>query len=520
MRHSILLVTQDDDVAACVAAALSQYTLLLSKSEEEALDLLADNEVALALIDDAISGYDGRELFASLNLQHPAIAGILLIHTPENEQLRASFEAGFSGVAIKPLKPVHLQKVVRQAFDRITLQAENIQLRTLLPLYKLAEQFLASTDEQGVLDCLLATIEQLTDAKNISIMLYDESSACLRIARAKGLDQGVIKSIRMQPGEQIAGWVFAEGKPVILNKEDQYHSIFAPFLKRNDIVSAISYPLSVRSHILGVLNISLTSSDRRFSEADKEMLSIVTSQAALALENVRALVQVESAVRTRTLLEQFVAPQVAELLINKQADPVDLGEVLRATVLFADIRNFTGLVQHLALDQLRLFLNDFFKIFIDAIFQEQGTIDKFMGDAVLAVFGAPVSMEKPNHAAMRTALIIRQRFHELREKWTVKCDVLASVDLGIGVTCGDVFLGNVGSVQRFDYTVIGHDVNLAQRLAALSSSCSIYVTSRVKENVKDAFVLESRGPTQLRGIEHPLEVFSLKGMKDKGCGKY
>ncbi len=511
MRHCILVVTQDEDVAACITAALSHYTLFLSTSEEEAFHLLTRHEIALVLIDDTASDYDGRDLFTGLSVRQPAIAGILLIQTPENDKLRLYLESGFSGVATKPLEADHLKKIVRRTFDRITLREENVQLRTLLPLYKLAEQFLVSTDEQGVLDCLVATIEELTAAKNISVMLYDESAGCLRIARAKGLDQNLIRSIRMQPGEQIAGWVFAEGKPVILNKEDQDLSIFAPFLKRCDIVSAISFPLSVRGRILGVLNISLTSSDHRFSEPDKEMLTIVCGQAALALENVRALAQVKSAVRTRTLLEQFVAPQAAELLINEQADPVDLGEVIRATILFADIRNFTGLVQHMALDELRLFLNDFFKIFIDAIFQEQGTIDKFMGDAVLAVFGAPVAMERPNHAAVRTALIIKRKFHELRETWMKKCNVLASVDLGIGVTCGEVFLGNVGAVKRFDYTVIGHDVNLAQRLAALSTSCGIYVTSRVKENVHDAFILESRGPIQLRGIERAIEVFSLIG---------
>ncbi|PIE57790.1 MAG: hypothetical protein CSA33_07035 [Desulfobulbus propionicus] len=513
MRHCILVVTQNDKVWAVVAATLSQYTLLWSKSEEQALQLLIDHEVALVLIDNTVSAYDGVELFSDLCQRSPTITGILLIQKAGNEELRSFLEAGFSGIATMPLEPIYLEKVVRQAFERSTLLAENVRLRTLLPLYNLGEQFLASTNEEGVLHSLVEAIGNLSQAKHISVMLYDEHSGCLRIAAAKGLDQRLVNSIRVQPGDQIAGWVFSQGKPVILNKEEQESSIFAPFLKRGSIVSAISYPLMVRGRILGVLNISRTKSDRRFSEADKEMLSVVTGQAALALENVRALAQIESAVRTRTLLEQFVAPQVAELLINKQKDPVDLGEILRTTVLFADIRNFTGLVQHLDFAQLRLVLNDFFQIFTEEIFRQEGTLDKFMGDAVLAVFGAPISMKRPNHAAVGTALSIRRRFFELREQWQAKCPALPPVDLGIGITCGDVFLGNVGSVQRFDYTVIGHDVNLAQRLAGESSSCGIYVTGRVKEQVQADYDIESLGRMQLRGIEQAIDVFSVRDTK-------
>jgi len=249
--------------------------------------------------------------------------------------------------------------------------------------------------------------------------------------------------------------------------------------------------------------------DTYFSEADKETLGIICGQAALALENVRSLEVVKKTTRMRTLFEQYVAPEVAEILLTSDADIMGLGEIKEVTVLFADIRNFTGLVQHLNLADLRIFLNEFFQIFTDAIFQNRGTVDKFMGDAVLSVFGAPVELENANLAAVQTALIIQDRFESLRIRWTERCLDFQTVDLGIAVTCGQMYLGNVGSTRRLDYTVIGTPVNIAQRLAAESFRCRIYVTEPVRQAIATEIDTEEVGNVSLRGVEQEVQVFSV-----------
>ncbi len=512
MKMIILLLINDSVSAASLCSALGEYTVFTCTGKREAAQICKDHEVTIALIEDSPST-NGHKVFVDLREQFPVLSGILLSPFVNNDLLVASFSAGFSGVLEMPVQPEHLRSMVKQSLDRKKMDDENIRLKTLLPLYSLGEQFLSSTTEKEVLEGVLETVAELTGSSHMSILLYDEKQASLHIAASRGMDMKLANSVRMAKGEHIAGWVFKHGKPVILNKEDQETTIFSPFLKRAEIVSAISCPLIIRDNIIGVLNISQTGTDERFSEADKEVVSIVCGQAAMALENVRALRQVEEVTRTRTLLEQYMAPEVAQLLLVGETELMELGDIRKVTILFADIRNFTGLVQQLDLDRLRAFLNDFFNIFTDTIFQKQGTVDKFMGDAVLAMFGAPITNKDANRAAVEAALMIKQKFEEIHRQWQNKSDVFGNIDLGIGITSGDVFLGNVGSSRRFDYTVIGNEVNIAQRLAAESTQCQVYLTESVRNDVQHLFHIERWGEMRLRGIEEPMVVYAIPSVK-------
>lgn len=510
-KKIILFMVSDAQYASTMASFMGDYTVIRCHDQREAVAACSREPVSLAVIENELPGQKAAETLATLRLCSPGIVAILLSSDVGNETLTACFSAGFSGLLHIPFVPDQLLGMIEQAFLQKEIRDENIHLRTLLPLYALGEQFLSSTSEQEVVNGLLDSVAELTGSPQISILLYDEQQARLHVAAAKGMDKSMADSIRMLPGEKIAGWVFTHGKPVLLNREDQEKTIFAPFLKRKEIVSSMSCPILIRGRILGVLNISKTETEDRFTEVEKEVMSIVCGQAALALENVRALQRLEETTRTRTLLQQFMAPEVAELLLAEKADPMGLGDIRQVTILFADIRNFTGLVQHLDLNVLRFFLNEFFNIFTDTIFQHQGTVDKFMGDAVLALFGAPVRNARANSAAVEAALLIKKRFERLHNRWLLKNAVFADIDLGIGVTSGNVFLGNVGSSKRFDYTVIGNEVNIAQRLAAESSQCRIFVTESVQRDIQGQFVLEKKEKMRLRGIKEAVSVYAVRG---------
>ena len=169
------------------------------------------------------------------------------------------------------------------------------------------------------------------------------------------------------------------------------------------------------------------------------------------------------------------------------------------------------MVQQLPLDVLRNFLNEFFQLFTDAIFQHRGTVDKFMGDAVLALFGAPIELDNANLRAVETAVAICERFAELKQRWQNQDQFFSTIDLGIALTCGNMFLGNVGSSRRLDYTVIGTEVNIAQRLAAKSSSCRIYITDAVRRDLQeDQVALTDMGEIELRGVKHPVRAFTVR----------
>lgn len=513
MHTAVVLCTPNDLQAEAIVAALPWLQVAHCRDEGEASALCRIQQFGLALIVDDPPHVDGRRVFAELSVLQPGLVGVLFSTTVDTALLHGALEAGFAGLVELPADSVHVGRVVNQALERCRLQQENTRLRTLIPLYSFGEQFAAAASEEEILDRLLSAVDRQTGASRSSVMLFDPQEECLRIAAARGMDAALIQSIRQQPGDQIAGWVFQQGKPVILNKEDQEESIFSPLLQQPDVVSSISFPLRIRDRIIGVLNISQKQIDERFSEADNEMLAILCSQAAVALENLRTRLQLTATTRTRTLFEQYVAPEVAELLVAQHADLMELGEIKQVTVLFADIRNFTRLVQHIELETLRQFLNEFFQFFTEEVFRHRGTVDKFMGDAVLAVFGAPVKLNEPCLAAAQAAIAIKARFATLLEQWIGRSSDFRQVDLGIAVTSGTVFLGNIGSARRLDYTVIGKEVNIAQRLAAEASACRVYVTESVLMEIDGRFDVENIGELELRGVENKIQAFCLLGEK-------
>jgi len=507
----VLLIADTPDLCRRVKSLLHEHPVECCSSSK-AMTLMGQLSSRVIMVEEDLVKMNGISLFSTLQTLNPGLVGLLVASDKgDSDPCLAALESGFSGIIFQPFDQKILQEKVNRAVATVGIRDDNIRLKALLPLYGLGEKFLSSTDEQQVLEYLLDVVADQTSASNLSVMLFDEEEQCLKIAASRGMKEELARTIRIQPGDKIAGWVFAERKPVILNRETQQDSPFAALLKRPDIVSAVSFPMIVRDDILGVLNVSHKESDSRFAESDIEMLGILCSQASLALENVRSIAHVEEKTRIKTLLEQYVAPEVADILLASDADlSSGVGEIKRVTIFFADIRNFTGMVQLLSLDVLHNFLNEFFELFTETVFQFQGTVDKFMGDAVLALFGAPIALENANARAVEMAMEIRHRFAELKQHWQQKDPFFETIDLGMGITCGEVFLGNVGSEQRLDYTVIGTEVNLAQRLAAKSSSCDIYITRAVTKDLDDTFTLEDRGAMMLKGVQKPVPTFSVR----------
>jgi len=512
MTSPVLLIADDPELCQQITDILTDYPVGCCKPSE-VTGFCRDNPVRVVLVAEDLAGVSGISLFHRLQAENPELVG-LLIAAGSNSVIPCleAMESGFSGLLSHPLDPEQLRSLVNRAMEATALREENTRLRALLPLYGLGEKFLSSSTQQQVLDYLLDVVAAQTAADSLSVMLFDEQEGCLRIAASRGIDEELARGIKIRPGDKIAGWVFAERKPVILNRETQQDSPFADLLKRPEIVSAVSFPMIVRDSTLGVLNVSYTDGDIRFAESDIEILGILCTQAALALENVRSLSSMEEKTRLKTLLEQYVAPEVAELLLASNADlTTNLGEIKKVTVLFADIRNFTGMVQQLSLDVLRNFLNEFFQLFTETIFQHRGTVDKFMGDAVLALFGAPIELDNANYRAVETAVAICERFAELKQRWQNQDQFFSTIDLGIALTCGKMFLGNVGSSRRLDYTVIGTEVNIAQRLAAKSSSCRIYITEAVRRDLQESqLTVTDMGEIDLRGVRDPVRAFTVR----------
>ncbi len=510
--QKILVVAYEASIADVSRMALGDigYEVVCAHSGEQAVEMAMINKFDLIIVDAMLPGMTGVETFDTIRQTDPGITGLLVSGHADLDMVVTAMNRGLSGVLEKPLDARILVNTVQKTLAIAALREENTRLKTILPLYKLGEKFNAANSLQEVYELLLDAVSRQIKVPSMSLMMFVKEDSCLHIVASRGIDRAVAASVAVRSGEKIAGWVYKHGEPVILNKLTQEQSPLSKYLKREEIAASISFPLVGRAQVLGVLNISQTASDVEYSQSDLELLSVICSQAVMALENVAYIEEHEQNVRTKALFEQYVAPEVAEILLKSGENIMKIGGVREITILFADIRNFTLAVQHLSHKDIHLFLTEFFDLFAEVAFSWKGTLDKFMGDAALVAFGAPIELAEPSNAAVCTAVELSQGFEQLRCKWLKKSPVFEQLGLGIGISRGEVFHGNVGSSRRLDYTVIGTDVNIAQRLADSTESGQILITDSVYRDVKGNFPIREEDVRKLRGVERSVKLYSIQ----------
>jgi class 3 adenylate cyclase len=181
------------------------------------------------------------------------------------------------------------------------------------------------------------------------------------------------------------------------------------------------------------------------------------------------------------------------------------------TVLFADIRHFTNLSEGLDAPRIVSLLNEIFQLTTDRILKQGGTVDKFIGDSVMAYFGAPVPSADHSLRAVSAAIEIRTAVAERnRQIRGVEGTDRLDVELGIGIHTGVVVVGTIGSDRRMDFTAIGDAVNVAHRLEKLARPGEILVSEAVQRGVRDAVPMRFEGERQLSGREEPVHVYSVQ----------
>ncbi len=212
----------------------------------------------------------------------------------------------------------------------------------------------------------------------------------------------------------------------------------------------------------------------------------------------------------RGMFQRYVSSQVVDVLLSHPEQISLGGERKRLTVFFSDIRGFTSMSEKLSPEEVVSILNEYLTEMIDIIFKYHGTLDKFIGDAVMAVWGAPV--EQKNHAELATtaAWAMKEKIHELQEKW--EKEGKEKIRVGMGINTGDVVVGNMGSDQFADYTVIGDNVNLAARLEENAKGGQLIISESTYEEVKDIVEVKKLEALKVKGKEKPVQVYEVTGL--------
>jgi len=207
---------------------------------------------------------------------------------------------------------------------------------------------------------------------------------------------------------------------------------------------------------------------------------------------------------------RYVAREVVDEILKDPERLVLTGERREVTVLFCDIRGFTPLSERLDPEGVVLLLNEFYNLMIEMTFKHDGTLDKFLGDGVMCVFGAPIA--RPDHAmqAVRTALDMQAGIAALSARFSLAGR--PPIAVGIGVSAGQVVAGTVGSEDRMEYTAIGDSVNLAARLESIAKPGQILISHQTFAMVDDRVQAKAMGAVRVKGKEEEVEVYEVIGL--------
>jgi adenylate cyclase len=272
--------------------------------------------------------------------------------------------------------------------------------------------------------------------------------------------------------------------------------------------SAMCAPLiGSEDKVQGVLYVDSSSLTKRFGADDLEFLIAFAGIAAVAIENSQFSERIRREAVVRSNFERFFTPHLAARIANAP-DAVKLGGDKRlVTVLFSDIRGFTSLSETMNPDDMARLLTEYFTEMVDCVFQHGGTLDKFIGDAVMAQWGAPLGEPDDPDRALAAAMEMMRALEELNAKWRI--DRRPELQMGIGINMGEAFAGNIGSERRLEYTVIGDTVNTASRLCSVAKPGEILVSESLVKALHDKPKMEKSAPLELKGKSHAVPTFRV-----------
>jgi adenylate cyclase len=393
-----------------------------------------------------------------------------------------------------------LSYIVKREFEQKALAADSLdKYREINLLYTIASKMSQCLDVEEIGELVIEEASRLIRGTSASVMLYNPKNNCLEVVSRRGTAKN-LKRLQINVDEGIAGYVFSSGRPEIVNDVIQDSRYVA---NENECYAIICAPILTKSRTIGVVNIS-NSDLVSYTSQDLKLFTAIVTQASGAIENALLHQSRLQQQRIKNNLERYLSPQVAEAVINEKEEISLTTSKRTIAMLFSDIRNFTTKCEELEPEQLVSYLNEYFTQMVDVIFSHQGTVNKFVGDMIVAMFGAPSAIADREYWAIAAAINMQQRIKNLPIEW-----IRDNFVTGIGISSGDVIVGNIGSPQHMDYTAIGDEMNIASRLQGLAQGGQILVTRSVYDATKDAFEFKEFGTITVKGKKNLVEVFEV-----------
>src|SRR5262252_4849729 len=384
------------------------------------------------------------------------------------------------------------------------LGADEKSRRKLATLLEVSKGLGWATDTDALLAKIAGYAYQILEVDRVAIILVDEQGNLLP------------KSARDRKGTNTAGAIpksiarkALEDKMAILTDNAGEDARFTgQSVVMQQVRSAICIPLmGTEGRALGVLYVDSVGSEHRFDEDDLDFCVAFAGIAAVAIENGEFIQRIQRQVIARSNFERFFAPQIAQR-IAESSETIRLGGDKRpVAVLFSDIRGFTALAESMRPEDTASLLTEYFTEMVDCVFRHDGTLDKFMGDALMAHWGAPIGGERDADNAVAAAIDMMKALEGLNANW--RTTGRPELHVGIGLNYGEAFAGNIGSERRLEFTVIGDTVNTAYRLCSAADAGEVLISEPMLKALSSPPPVDKCPPMKLRNKRKPVKVYRV-----------
>ena len=425
---------------------------------------------------------------------HDAFVKLAIRYDEKPQDLVASIRSQAPLEEEELLSEVEAEEKETSQISLLNLAKSN---KILYVLYLVTRTLLTTTNQDQLLRTILDLAFQVIDSDFGFIVLRDPKSGNIlpKVIKHKREPEKPPGELRLQQA--------------ILDKViNEKLSILTSDLVVDKVHTSMSVPLWRQEEVIGMIQLESHHSSKAFTKPDLDLLTTICNQMAIVLEQANLMEKVRWEELMRSRLERFHSPEIVDLIISGESE--DEGAMLspkekEVTILFVDIVNFTPLSERLSPKEVSQLLNQFFREMNDIIFAYRGTLDKYMGDAIMAIFGAPIEREDDADRAIYAALDMRKALFRMNK--TMEPDRI--FDIRTGINSGRVVAGNLGSPKRMDYTVIGDVVNTASRLEKIAQPNQILIGESTYNAVKAPFHIKKVGKKTVKGKTRAVTVYEV-----------
>jgi adenylate cyclase len=430
---------------------------------------------------------------------------------------RAAFDSGFvapPGATIIRRVPLTSPSLATpRPSAQLKVEGESVEerrARAMALLLEISKELSKHQDVDKLLHKVVDITFEVMNVDRVSILMVEAGSGELipRISQNRVDDAGAGGGSRHVP-RSIARRAVEERLAILTDNAATDERFKGKSILMQSVRSAMCAPLmGSGGRVLGLIYVDNTTATNSFSDEDLDFLIAFSGITAVAIENSQLTDRLRREAVVLSNFQRYFAPNLAQQIASQEGE-VQLGGTKRPVVIFfSDIRGFTPMSERMSPDEIARVLTEYFTEMVEIVFKHGGTLDKFMGDAIMALWGAPIPHDDDADRAMRAALEMQRLLGELNTKW--EADGRHRIEIGIGINFGEVFAGNIGSQQRLEYTVIGDAVNVASRLCSKAGPGDILISETFMRTLKAPPPCEALESIELRGKAQAVPVYRVK----------